>query len=305
MSNIDTVAEEGTTPEPSEDSVALTDASEDEISSYLAEALAAEKGGKEPSSELEAAPSGNEETDSEKTEENPEEEETPQKGLTEQQLKERNEALERDLAQREMFIKRRNQEIGEARKQIRALQENLKALYAEKSIENPQEALEIQDQFNQAKQHLENLDKEEAVINKVHTNQRVMAQYVPAEDFNPDLMAASLQRDGVPADFINQFKTNPFAYADTPVELIHLQKRAKAEHALLSVVKYARELEKENSKLRAKPAKVVQNIQKNLNRSPSLNGNSGLGSDAVDSFDPGNISSMSDKELENFLKKKA
>jgi hypothetical protein len=134
---------------------------------------------------------------------------------------------------------------------------------------------------------------------KIERTQAVFHKYVKPEEADFDSIAQALERDGIPAEAVNQFRSNPFAVM-TEDGLIQAQKRVQAEKAFLKAVQLAKNLIEENKKLKSKPQEVMQGLTKALKSGPTVTASNGGGGGVSDAFLK-NPTSMSDDELSNFL----
>ena len=280
--------QEGTSPEY----VDLPDASDDDIAAFL------ENSGKEES-QAQVAP---QQTDpaQQKTEAEQPKEETEEKQA---QSKLDPEVLREQLKQQELFIKRRNSEIGELRKQLKTAQERLQTTLDEKFYESPTQALAQARQIEMAQQKINELDAEEQALTNQHQAQVLLAHHVGG-DIDIEAIGESLLADGMPQQFVEQFKSNPYSAA-LPETLIQLAKRASAERkvrqmeeALQQLVPYTQKLLEERKQL---PQHVLKNVSSALRQAPQVTGSAGgtglMGGNRA--IDP---SMMSDAELMEFLK---
>lgn len=278
----------GTSPEY----VDLPDASDEDIAAFLENAGNEES--QAPVAPQQADPA-QQETEAEQPEEEPKVEQA--------QSKQDNEAIREQLKQQELFIKRRNSEIGELRRQLKTAQEQLQTTLDEKFYESPTQALADARKIEMAQQKLSELDAEEQALTNQHQAQVLLAHHVGG-DVDLEAIGQSLVADGMPQEFVEQFKRNPYQAA-LPETLIQLAKRASAEkrvrqmeEALQQLVPYTQKLLEERKQL---PQHVLKNVSSALRQAPQVTGSAGgtgqLGGNRA--VDP---SMMSDAELMEFLK---
>jgi hypothetical protein len=213
------------------------------------------------------------------------------------------EAMRKQLEQQELFIKRRNSEIGELRKQLRAAQEQLQTSLDEKFYESPTQALAQARQIEMAQQKINELDAEEQELTNTHQAQVLLAHHVGPEGLDVEAVGEALASDGMPSEFIQHFLSNPYQAA-LPETLIQLAKRAQAERkvkqmeqALSQLVPYTQKLLEERKSL---PNNVLRNVQSALRQSPQVTGSAG-GTGQVSGSGAVNFASMSEAELNEFL----
>jgi len=154
-----------------------------------------------------------------------------------------------------------------------------------------------------AQSKIEQLDAEETALITQHQAQVLLAAHV-GQEVDVDGIGQALLSDGMPPEFVEQFKRNPYSAA-LPETLIQLAKRAQAEKkiremesALQQLVPYTKKLLEERTAL---PQHVLKNVSTALRQAPQVTGSAGgtgqLGGGRA--IDP---SLMSDVELEEFLK---
>lgn len=280
--------QEGTSPEY----VDLPDATDEDISAFL------ENAGKEESV-APVAPQQADPAQQQNKAEQPEEE--PE--VEEAKAKPDMEAIRRQLEQQELFIKRRNSEIGELRKQLKAAQEKLQTTLDETFYESPTQALAQARQIEMTQQKLSELDAEEQALTNQHQAQILLAHHVGGE-VDIEAIGESLMADGMPQEFVEQFKRNPYNSA-LPETLIQLAKRASAERkvrqmeeALNQLVPYTQKLLQERKQL---PQHVLKNVSSALRQAPQVTGSAG-GTGLIGGNKAIDPSMMSDAELMEFLK---
>ena len=292
MESVDVTTAEDTQAGTSPEYVELPDATDEDISVFLENSERMES---EPQVAQPQADPAQQKTEAKQPEEEPEVEQA--------QSKQDPEALREQLKQQELFIKRRNSEIGELRKQLKAAQEKLQTTLDEKFYESPTQALMQARQIEMAQQKINELDAEEQALTNQHQAQVLLAHHVGGE-VDIEAIGESLVADGMPQEFVEQFKRNPYQSA-LPETLIQLAKRASAERkvrqmeeALHQLVPYTQKLLEERKQL---PQHVLKNVSSALRQAPQVTGSAGGtgqygGNRAIDP------SMMSDAELMEFLK---
>lgn len=292
MENGDVTTAEDTQQGTSPEYVDLPDASDEDIAAFL------ENSGKEES-QAQVAPQQTDPAQQQTEAEQPKEEEE----VKQAQSKVDPEVLREQLKQQELFIKRRNSEIGELRKQLKAAQEKLQTTLDEKFYESPTQALMQARQIEMAQQKINELDAEEQALTNQHQAQVLLAHHVGG-DIDIEAIGQSLLADGMPQQFVEQFKANPYSAA-LPETLIQLAKRASAEQkvrqmeeALNQLVPYTQKLLEERKQL---PQHVLKNVSSALRQAPQVTGSAG-GTGLVGGNRAIDPSMMSDAELMEFLK---
>lgn len=292
MENSDVTTAEDTQAGTSPEYVDLPDATDEDIAAFL------EGAGKEES-EAPVAPQQEGPAQQETKAEQPEEEPKVEQAVSKQDI----EAFRKQLEGQELLIKRRTSEIGELKKQLQMVQEKLQTTLDEKFYESPTQALAQARQIEMAQQKIRELDAEEQALTNQHQAQVLLAHHVGG-DVDIEAIGQSLAADGMPQEFVDQFKKNPYQAA-LPETLIQLAKRASAEkkvrqmeEALNQLVPYTQKLLEERKQL---PQHVLKNVSSALRQAPQVTGSAGgtgqMGGNRA--IDP---SMMSDAELMEFLK---
>lgn len=293
----------------SEDLVPLHEASDEDLDAYLT------SGDKEESTQPEAeektvAQDSPEEGKTEPATE-PEKQEAEKVTLSKEeyaQLTKRLETSERRVKDKEQFIQRQATEVGSLRKERERLaseNEKLsKVLEADSFESSPKQLLDAHAKIQENNKQIRSLETQEAQA----LGRSVIERYVPADDLNVDLMAASLERDGLDENLIRGFRSDPFSPQNMhPETFIQLAKRAKAEDALVRVVDWARQTleqkDKEIEALKQKPQEVLKGVEKALKQAPTVTAATGGGATSEYSVPTGDPSEWDDATLDEFLKK--
>lgn len=293
----------GTTPQ-SQEQVPLHEADDADIEAYLQNALKEEK----EEVAVEDAPPADESSEPQKeadqTEETPEAKEAPPADVTTLQkqiaeLTEKNRKLETEADSRELFVKRRSQELGDLKKQLREAQSKLKEGIDELAIESPAKAIDRLQKVQKIDEQIEGIDQEQTEITRVHEAAKTFAKHVKPDEVTIDDMVQSLAEDKIDPHFIQAFRQNPFKVASAD-SLIQMAKRAKAEKALRSLVPLVKNLVEENKKLKAKPQEVLKKVNEAARQVPGVTAARG-NSAAVTRTVAADPTSMSDAQIEEFL----
>jgi hypothetical protein len=255
----------------------------------------------------EVAPALDEQPEEETTEEKPEEETTPQAATPEEAPKPQEKAKEpqseetsvaqmkRQLDGLELLLKRRTQDIENLRQQIKAELKPIQERIEGKTHEDQYEAIKDIEAAREKERALAELDVAKEGIESEVESRKIVAAHIKPNDGTLDEMVSCLESDGVPADVLTSFRTNPFSVS-RPETLIQVAKRAKAERMLKQMFVVAQALHAENQKLKTKPKAMLDGVQRALKQSPSINGSSGRG------VTPDNLSNipvhkLSDRQL--------
>ena len=294
MENSDVTTSEDTQEGTSPEYVELPEASDDDIAAFL-------DGAEERESQLEAVQQQEDPKQQERTTVEPPKD-APQ--VEQAASKQDMEAFRRQLEGLELLNKRRTSEFGEFKKQLREFIQNKTQGLDEKFLESPTQAYAQAREVERAQEKLQATEAEEQAFTNAHQSQILLAHHVGAEGIDIEAIGEALAADGMPGDFIEHFKRNPYQSA-LPETLIQLAKRASAERrvrqmeqALSQLVPYTQQLLQERKQL---PRDVLKNVQSALRQSPQVTGSAGgtgqLGGNRA--VDP---ALMSDAELEEFLK---
>lgn len=284
----------GTTPEY----VDLHEASDEDISAFLENA---DKFDSQAEGEDEQAePAQQTQTEAvEPPKEEPKEEPKVEQAVSKQDI----EALKKQLDGQELLIKRRTSELGELKRQFQQFIEQTQKTLDEKFYESPTQALADARKIEMAQQKIKELDAEEQSLTNSHQAQVLLAHHVGTDGFDVEAISESLAADGLPGEFIEHFKRNPYQ-STLPETLIQLAKRAQAEkkvrqmeEALNQLVPYTQKLLEERKQL---PQHVLKNVHSALRQSPQVTASAG-GTGQVQSGKTVDPSSMTDAEIKEFL----
>lgn len=213
------------------------------------------------------------------------------------------EQLRAALAKQTMFAQQRSTEIGELRKQIREVTNQLAHGLQDEFIENPEKAVDKKLQIKANENMLSQLDQEEQEIQRREATAKIVASHLRPDEYDTEAIAASLERDGASPQFIQSFLADPYSKGDG-VTLVQLAKRASAEKALVNVVRYAKQLELKIQELGKKPNEVLKNIQQATRIKPltAASGGTSRSSYQTSISDINQLTKMSSAELEELLK---
>lgn len=296
MENNEVTAAEDTQAGTSPEYVDLHEASDDDIAAFLEDAGKEEEAPQEAQSQSDPAPK--EETKVEPPQ--PEQKVAPVEPVSKEDF----EALKKRFEGQELLIKRRTSELGELRRQFQTFIEQTQQTLDEKFYESPTQALADARKIEMAQAKIKELDAEEQSLTNVHQAQVLLAHHVGPEGLDVEAISESLASDGLPPDFIDHFRRNPYQ-STLPETLIQLSKRATAEkkarqmeEALNQLVPYTQKLLEERKQL---PQHVLKNVHSALRQSPQVTASAG-GTGQIGGFRSVEPALMSDAELEEFLK---
>lgn len=214
------------------------------------------------------------------------------------------EAFKKQFQGQELLLKRRTSELGELRRQFQQFVEQTQKTLDEKFYESPTQALADARKIEMAQAKIKEIDAEEQSLTNAHQAQVLLAHHVGPEGLDVEAISESLASDGLPSDFIDHFKRNPYQ-STLPETLIQLAKRASAEkkarqmeEALNQLVPYTQKLLEERKQL---PQHVLKNVHSALRQSPQVTASAG-GTGQVGGSRSVEPALMSDAELEEFLK---
>lgn len=201
------------------------------------------------------------------------------------------ELLKKQLADSQSFIGRLGNELGQLRKQL-SERDAPKAdpVTPDQVLTDPVGATKriVQETISEAKQ------REQAQIEQVQQQRIATAQFLSQAVPNiiellPD-MAEVAKSDGVPAELIERFKTDPLS--ENPFITVQLAKRAEALREL-------KKLRAEQEELRAQPKRVLDSVNQAARARPAVSAAHGRTEppSGDSQFDRAQIARMSDAEL--------
>lgn len=162
------------------------------------------------------------------------------------------EKLAKQVADKEAFIQQRNAEIGEYRKQIDTLQQQLARVNQEEIDDlyamNPSEAVNQVLAIRENKAQIERLQ----MLADIKQNEVTVKTFVPDFEELMDDMVETLKELKYDPDIIQNFRSNP--YADQPAIVVNLAARAK-------LAKENRALKAEIEQLKKAPGEVLKKVE--------------------------------------------
>lgn len=285
----------------SEDTVEIHEASIEDIDAYLDAAQAEEEG-------IEAVP--DEENESEAVEGSEEEiaeepvEETDKPVASDpealrkhnEELRAENEKLLKRVNDSQLYIQRRNNEIGQLRRDLVHAKSQLEAGLDEKYQIDPKAAMQDQLKINQIDDQINQNDREAAVL---ETRRIVDSNVKPYPELHSDIIQV-LRDDGIPDDAIQAFAVNPYANA-LPETLIQLCNRARERRIAINVFQENKQLREQLAKAKQAPDRVLKGVERAARQPTRINGSNGSSVRTTDLEDIP-VTQLSDAELEHLSK---
>ena len=214
--------------------------------------------------------------------------------LTLDSLQEQLSKMEARLKEKETFIGRQANMIGDLKKQSSALpQPKAEMPTDEEFMTQPVEALRKFEAARKAETEKQAaLQAEE--FNLVTTrNKEITASFVPEFDnLMTDIEKVLIEEDGLSSDLLAPFKNNPYA---TPLEvLIQLAKRVQQRTQITALKSEVDSLKAENEKLKGKSSKILNNIENSARQTTQVRPST---SPAGNSVAPGQLAALSYEEI--------
>lgn len=191
--------------------------------------------------------------------------------------------IEANKNEKELFIQKQANEIGQLRKTATERAQALQSLKArllegldDKFEENPVQALEDRDQIGKINAELAAIDEHTHRIDRMHEAQTMFFRNVNTEKIGLEDVANLLTADGVPQEYVSQFKQNPWNFT-TPEALVELGKRAELRNEFTTadndrrlLARHVLNLNAEIERLKQRPGQVLNRVQQHLNQAPSV-----------------------------------
>lgn len=305
---IDTAEPSSTVETGQTEEVEITQAHDDDLADYLERYKSGEFDESDPTEKAKEVVKSDKPTPStqEEDEEQPEETVT----LTRRELEALHKSIEekeKSRQQQKAFIDRRNAEVGQYRKELKALRDEKQRTLDDKFMESPSEALKDAQAIQAIDNDLQKLEHEEKLLTHVHEAFEVVSKNVDLEKVSVEDVRSTLEEDGFTAQQIAQFLENPYANArgETLIQLFkRAQERSRSyqlQEALNKIAPFTRQLMKENESLKAKGPRLLNEVDKALRKGPpitSANGNAG----APRSISNIDVTKLSDSELSDVMK---
>lgn len=206
--------------------------------------------------------------------------------------------IQQQLKDKELFIQRRNTEIGDLRKQLEAKRQTLENELETFDQFDPRGIAQREIQLAQTTQQLADLQVKEVI----ETNRVVLKDRYPnfqeLVDDMSEIATGDLKGLGYDDTTISQllsgFKANP--YAEQTGTLLNLADRARLNRE-------NRELKSKLKDLEKQPEEVLKKVEKAFNTRPTVTASAGQASASKQVVASDQISILSDAELEEMIKK--
>lgn len=306
MENQEETKEQTGTPQEPFDMAKIEEASDEDLDAALDEILKMdwdEESQDEPEDEAEEPQSSEPAEDEQEAEPAkdaaPKKEEQPADADYEARL----EKYRKQIQDKEQFIQRQANEIGELRKEKLKLKQELENSLEDTFAESVKEGLKQSKQIEELGEEIKELDTTEALQMKRLNTEKIVSNHLPVGSVSMPELVEALKEDKVSAPWIEAFQQDPYGMAD-PITIIQLGKRAILTRYLKTAIERIKQYEQESKELKAKPDKVLSNIKKTLSASPSINGKSGgskSGRSKNLSLDDATIASLPDDQLDELL----
>lgn len=222
-----------------------------------------------------------------------------------------NARLKNERDQKELFIQHRGNELGKLKSDYAATKRQLADARAQLANgiqdrwqENPAQANIDQKRIDEIDNQLEAVENQEGKAERIVEAQTFFLRNVDTNKVTLDDMSKMLADDGVPEQYISQFKANPWEFT-TPEALVQMGKRAlerkdlvQADSDRRTLAKHVLYLNNQIAQLKQRPGQVMKQVQKSLNAGPSVTAQSTVSPKAARDLDP---TRMSVKELDAAL----
>lgn len=300
-------AESGTTQE----FVPIPDSTDEELDSYLADVEAgvyeeAEENDLESEHETDKPEPEQPEAEA-KTEER---KEAPQAEA--QPEVDRIAKMQRDLEQKERFIKTQNGKLGQTRQQLREALDKLAVYEKEQGdVLSPVDAARLAKDQDALRQGIKDIDAEVEGNERRLETQRILTAHLNPEEADDNDMAASLRADGHDEEFIQNAVRGKENLPPEFVVMWHHRARAESHiRQILPAWKKDREaiksLKEENERLKKSrsPESVLSNLQTALRKPPGITAaaqNGGTRGIRGGSLTRQQIAKLSDAELDELI----
>jgi hypothetical protein len=207
-------------------------------------------------------------------------------------LKEKVEALGKQVKDKEQYIQERGREIGDLRKALRERADGLRESVQDSFVDDPASAVQRILEAERAEQEIRSLDLEEATTR----NKAEIEKAIPDFESKLDSIAEIAKADGVPAAAIRNFRDNP--YATSPKILMMLADRADKAAKV-------RELSTKVEELTAKQKSIAQKIAEAAGKNRVVTGKAGgktsSDEDPLEGVTEDSLHDLPDDLLDKFL----
>lgn len=217
---------------------------------------------------------------------------------------------ERGKAERqakELFIQRRNTELGnlrtenaKRRKQFEDLRNQLMQGLNAKFQEDPAGAISDGEKIKELDGHLGNLNSSEQYAAQEVEAQSLFVSHIDTQKVGPEDLFAVLKHDGVDEKFISHFRSNFWSTMD-PSALLQLGKRAEDHKNLRLLARHIQGQDEKIARLEGRASGVVRNIKRNLSQPAQVTAHSPAATATAHNLNPAAIPNLSRDELKRAL----
>lgn len=207
-----------------------------------------------------------------------------------------NEKLKKQVNEKENFLQRQANELGELRKKTAINKDEIR----DKFVDDPMEALRQIREAEDAERRIKEIEAD----TWVNENKRMVTTANPDFDTLIDPMAEILKKDGIPDNLISEFKTNPFRMANAET-LIQIVNRAKLTQEKNLLTQENEKLKSEIEQLKNKTANIAENIQRVARESNVIKAGSWSSTKSgldLKTINEESVSELSDAMLDELIK---
>lgn len=194
--------------------------------------------------------------------------------------------LLKQVKDKETFIQRQGNEVGEARKKAEIALAALKnQLPADDEAERERlvalsmtDPVALGEELGKIKKRREDIAHHEAVIretDRVEANRARIQQYVPDFDAAVEDVAKLIQEDGASSEDIEAFRANPHVL--DPALAFNLHQRAKLSKQVADLTGQIEQLKQENATLKDRPDDMLRRIESAASAKPMTGKTGGAG----------------------------
>lgn len=213
----------------------------------------------------------------------------------------------RQLAQQEQFLKRRNTELGQLRKEIRELRKEKEEQLEEAYDDNDtRKARKLEKDLEELDKKNKDIDTEEKIGTIKHHYAAAYHKFLQPDELDPVGMSQTAEAIGFPKEMAQRMGHDPIGVGLDPLASVFLAKATRGNKLVMQFANYAKGLQEEVAELKkvakSAPDKALNGISKALKSKPSIGADSGgAGTVGIESLDPSNIPNLSDEELDRLL----
>lgn len=214
---------------------------------------------------------------------------------TAEELLAENERLKKRVENQNKFLTRQATEVGLLRKRSPAEEEAELQRIRDLYIDDPVKGLAAHTEYIKGKENEELAVKQHEYQEQVRSNYETVQGIAPDFDTHVDDIVKIMREDGAQEGTINNFLEMP--YAVSPATLLNLYKRVGLTKENGTLKSENERLKKEVEELKAKPATILENIEKAANRRTITAASAGASSQPHNAVSSKPIHMMSRDEL--------